>query len=217
MKLGKGVPSVWPGYVAAIASLVLSLLLLLAILVFAMAQVENMVAKYSAQIMRNALEEELESAVQTQPAPAQTSAAPRAPAPARAPAVVQPPQPVPTHQQPPAPSGETRDIRLVFESGAFELTAQDAAEIQEAIRRAGKPAGTRWLISASVLESDAVSERTTYRLMSQVHKTLAAGGLDQKHLDMRLRKSSTPVEGRERGEIVIYLLPQKDGAVRESP
>jgi hypothetical protein len=42
MKLGKGVPSVWPGYVAAVASLVLSLLLLLAILVFAMTQIENL-------------------------------------------------------------------------------------------------------------------------------------------------------------------------------
>ena len=113
--------------------------------------------------------------------------------------------------------GETRDIRLVFESGAFDLSAQDATEIQEAIRRAGQPAGTRWLISAAVPESDPVSERTTYRLMSQVHKTLAAAGLDQKHLDMRLRKSSSPVEGRERGEIVIHLLPQKDGAVREGP
>ena len=48
----KETAAIWPGYVAAIASLVLSLLLLLAILVFAMTQVGNMVSKYTEQLMR---------------------------------------------------------------------------------------------------------------------------------------------------------------------
>ena len=54
----KETAAIWPGYVAAIASLVLSLLLLLAILVFAMTQVGNMVSKYTEQLMRAVLEQE---------------------------------------------------------------------------------------------------------------------------------------------------------------
>ena len=59
MKLGKGSPSVWPGYVAAMASLLLSLLLLLSVLVYAMTQVGTIAERYAQQIMRAVMQDEL--------------------------------------------------------------------------------------------------------------------------------------------------------------
>ncbi len=58
MRSSIGVVSVWPGYVAAVASLVLSLLLLAGVLVVAITQIGRVVGAYNDQLMVAALEDE---------------------------------------------------------------------------------------------------------------------------------------------------------------
>ncbi len=58
MQSSRGVASIWPGYVAAVASLVLSLLLLAGVLVVAITQVGRLVGAYNDQLMMAALEDE---------------------------------------------------------------------------------------------------------------------------------------------------------------
>ena len=58
MHQSKGSISVWPGYVAAVASLVLSLLLLAGVLVVAITQIGRLVDGYNDQLMVAAIEDE---------------------------------------------------------------------------------------------------------------------------------------------------------------
>lgn len=213
---------------AAIASLVLSLLLLLAILVFAMAQVGEIVARHKPQIMLDAVQEELLSTAQASetpdpdpdpdPAPVKAPVQPRAkppvndPAPAvsaaasqdakgaAAPAPLQPPAKV--RAQP-----SFQDIRLVFEAGVSDLGGQEAQEFQEALAQLPGSPDSQWVISAEVLETDSVNDKNTYRLMLQIRKHMVSAGIPTSRIDMRLQKTKTAPAGSERGEIIIMVRP----------
>lgn len=58
MKLSGGSASVWPGYVAAVASLLLSLLLLAGVLVVAISQVGRIVGSYNRQLLSEVVDDE---------------------------------------------------------------------------------------------------------------------------------------------------------------
>ena len=58
MKLSGDSASVWPGYVAAVASLLLSLLLLAGVLVVAISQVGRLVGSYNRQLLVEIIEDE---------------------------------------------------------------------------------------------------------------------------------------------------------------
>lgn len=202
MKLGKGVPSVWPGYVAAVASLVLSLLLLLAILVFAMGQVGNMVARYKPQILRETLQDEI-GPPPAAPVAGAVRASGQEPASAPAPA-------------PAAPAPQTakagvhkalQEIRLVFEAGVSELAGQDLEEFRQAFEQLRRTGDSAWLITASVYEGDSVNEKNTFRLMLQIRKALTDAGLEPLRVSLRLRKTADMPPGRERGEIAVVIRP----------
>jgi Na+-transporting methylmalonyl-CoA/oxaloacetate decarboxylase gamma subunit len=188
----KETAAIWPGYVAAIASLVLSLLLLLAILVFAMTQVGNMVTKYTEQLMRAALEQEADN---------KESPAPQVAPP---PVAKQPPKkPVP-----PAPPGTPlKQIRFVFEARLASIPAAQASEAAAAIRQLAAPSDARWLITASTPVDDATTERSTYRLMLAVRRTLVETGVAEASIDMRLDRNTTRTPEQKAGVIAITLAP----------
>lgn len=58
MRLSKGSDSVWPGYVAAVASLLLSLLLLAGVLVVAISQIGRVVGSYNKQLLSEIIQDE---------------------------------------------------------------------------------------------------------------------------------------------------------------
>lgn len=58
MKLSGGSSSVWPGYVAAVASLLLSLLLLAGVLVVAISQIGRVVGSYNRQLLSEIVDDE---------------------------------------------------------------------------------------------------------------------------------------------------------------
>lgn len=196
MKLGKGVPSVWPGYVAAVASLVLSLLLLLAILVFAMTQVENMVARYEQEILRAQLLAQAQQEVTPQggaggqPTPARVAPLPAAQVPQAAPAK--------------GVAADHDQLRLIFESGVADISRATVNEIGATVQQLRGYQEMKWLISASTLESDPVMEKTTYRLMLLVRKVLREQHIDEKNIELKLKKTTQPPPGYEQGEIVIH-------------
>jgi hypothetical protein len=203
MKLGKGVPSVWPGYVAAVASLVLSLLLLLAILVFAMTQIENLVARYDQEILRARLQQEVDAG-QTEPTTRPVS-----------------PAPVPVSPKPEAPKPSAKDnvvaktskteaplpdqIRLIFEAGVGDVSAQAAQELAAVVARLNAAKPLYWRIQAATLASDPVMEKTSYRLMMKVNQLLREQGIDEKRIQLRLQKSTVLPKGYADGEIVVTL------------
>lgn len=205
MKLGKGVPSVWPGYVAAVASLVLSLLLLLAILVFAMTQIENLVARYEQQLLRASLEQEVEAGKKDE------LRAPTPPVPAPAPVL-----PKPTAEKPQAKdrveakTSKTDatlpdQIRLIFEAGVGDLSPEAAQELATLMARLKSDKPLYWVIQASTVAADPVMEKTSYRLIMKVNQLLRQQGVDEKRIQVRLQKSTVPPRGYADGEIVVTL------------
>lgn len=204
MNASRNVPSVWPGYVAAIASLVLSLLLLLAILVFALTQVGNIVSAYMQEILRQSLLEEqakprvegklmqeLPSLFRTRPQP--TSKAPEAP-----------PEPA---QEAVSPDTPLRQIRLIFASDLSEIPAAQQAEVVASIKQIQAPADASWLIWSSVLATDTLMERSVYRLMLSVRKTLVAQGVPEKQIELQLKPTHVFPPRYQQGEIVIHVAP----------
>ncbi|PUE41683.1 hypothetical protein [Limnohabitans sp. Bal53] len=207
MKLGKGVPSVWPGYVAAVASLVLSLLLLLAILVFAMTQIENLVARYEQQLLRASLEQEVDASKKDE----LRAPTPTVPAPAPAPVL-----PKPTAEKPQAKdrveakTSKTDatlpdQIRLIFEAGVGDLSPEAAQELATLMARLKSDKPLYWVIQASTVAADPVMEKTSYRLIMKVNQLLRQQGVDEKRIQVRLQKSNVPPRGYADGEIVVTL------------
>lgn len=189
----KETAAIWPGYVAAIASLVLSLLLLLAILVFAMTQVGNMVTKYTEQLMHAALQQEAD--IKAAPVPQVAAPKPEVKQANRKPL-------------PPAPPGTPlKQIRFVFEARLASIPPAQASEAATAIRELAAPSGTRWLITAFTPVDDATTERSTYRLMLAVRRTLVETGVSEALIDMRLDRNTTRTPEQKAGVIAITLAP----------
>ena len=195
MMTSQSVPSVWPGYVAAIASLVLSLLLLLAILVFALTQVGNLVSSFMQEILRATLISE------------QSKNSSRVNSTQRV-------QPVRPHIQDAlqanevvAPGTPLKQLRLIFGADLADIPAAQLNEVNASIKQIQAPDDAAWKIWASVLTGDAVMERTTYRLLLAVRKNLIAQGVSEKQIELQLKPSKTPPPYYQKGEIIIYVAP----------
>lgn len=194
MRVSQHVPSVWPGYVAAIASLVLSLLLLLAILVFALTQVGNFVSAYTQELLRETL----------QSAQSQTSAK-ALPQPQRITRL--PPLAVQSPNESVAPGTPLRQVRLLFGADLADIPAAQLAEVTAAIKQTQAPDDAPWLIWANVLSGDVLMERSTYRLMLAVRKSLVAQGVSEKQVELQIKTVNTPPPRYQQGEIIIYAAP----------
>lgn len=221
MKTATSVPSVWPGYVAAIASLVLSLLLLLAILVFALTQVGHLVSAYMQNLMREALQEvprvESASGVATGTsagasvggtASAGGSASPSGNASARLASVAHPEAGrAGGTSAKPASGLAQRQLRLVFAADLADIPPAQLAEVVSLLQQMQTPAEGAWSIWAPVLASDALMGRAAYRLMLSLRQTLIAQGASEKQIGLQLQPRDTPPPGYAEGEIVVYVAP----------
>lgn len=188
----KETAAIWPGYVAAIASLVLSLLLLLAILVFAMTQVSNIVASYTEQLMRAILQEEAQkSALEQSPTPVETKTYKR-------------------KTTPQTPEIAPNQVRFVFEADLASIPVAQASEVSKAITDLHAPANTRWLISASTPPDDHATERSTYRLMLALRRTLVEANVPEQMIDMRIDRNAAPPRNLKNGAIAITVAPIKE-------
>jgi hypothetical protein len=185
--------------VAAVASLVLSLLLLLAILVFAMTQVGSLVSAYMKEILR------------ADPLlVAQIRSSERIPS-----ERIPPPAPIPKSQplepENVKPGTPFRQVKLVFGANVSDVPAAQRAEVIASIQQIHGPLDGPWLIWATALSSDEVMERTVYRLMLSVRKVLLEQGITEKQIELRLQRSSTPPPGYAQGEITVYIAPAGPG------
>ena len=198
MKSSSGTSTVWPGYVAAIASLVLSLLLLLAILVFAMTQVGNIVSKYSNEIMRSVFLKEIDKNATNKYENKTTKKLNSARD-----------EESEIKKKSPFFSDRTAlsQIDLVFGPGLFEIPSGQVRDLISLIKKTEAPEGAQWKIWASTLENDALSERATFRLMLSIRRVLIEQGIKEKNIDVELKKSATILPGYNRGEIIINLAP----------
>jgi hypothetical protein len=195
MKLSNHAPSIWPGYVAAVASLVLSLLLLLAILVFAMTQVGSLVSAYMKEILR--ADPLLQEQAKSKPLPVAIER--NLPPPP-------PPRPRVTEESV-KPGVPLRQVRLVFGANVSDVPAAQRAEVVASIQQIQGAATGPWLIWASTLSGDEVMERTVYRLMLSVRKVLFEQGHPENQIELRLEKANTPPPGYGRGEVVVHVAP----------
>jgi Na+-transporting methylmalonyl-CoA/oxaloacetate decarboxylase gamma subunit len=225
MELAKNAPSVWPGYVAAVASLVLSLLLLLAILVFAMTQVGNIVSNYMQEVIKNTwLAEQAELARAAQAAIAKPGLSPvavrhdnrvvflRDPVLARAPDPTLTRAPAPTLAQAPEPGRESasptqRNILLVFSPHVDSLTPAQRQQFANALKQLQAPDHSKWQVSSTVLASDPLMEKTSYRLVLLVRDVLLSLGLNTQNIQLQLVPSDVPPQGYQRGETVVRVSP----------
>jgi hypothetical protein len=199
MKLAKNVPSVWPGYVAAIASLVLSLLLLLAILVFALTQVGNLVSNYREAIMKAVLAaERFRTSDVAQPIEKETTTL-------NPQALARPPAPRPLK----AIGAESTlyQITLIFSAGLADIPEQEKLILESAIQKTPLGGESNWRIWSTTYVNDPVMERATFLLMLAARRTLVAQGISEKKIELQLSKSETAPANYLLGEIVVNVAP----------
>ena len=206
MKTSNNFPSVWPGYVAAVASLVLSLLLLLAILMVAIVRGQGMVKQRYEEITSLALSERVEqkrsslNSLNMKDAVAVAHAG--------------------SSQQMPIPSkpitGSDSEINpyrkgalhlsLIFETGASSLPNDQLLEIVAAMHRQQVRANTPWVLSVQVPEFDPVFERAAYNLMLLVRSALLEKGVSVKDIRLQIQRTKKSPPGYEKGEITIHAV-----------
>jgi hypothetical protein len=199
MKLEKNAPSVWPGYVAAIASLVLSLLLLLAILVFALTQVGNLVSNYREAIMKAVLDaERFRTSDMDQPMLKVNTSSKRQ-------EVTQPQAPKPS--KPIASENNSHQITLIFSEGLADIPEQDKVRLESAIQKNSTGDESHWRIWATSYANDPLMERATFLLMVAARRTLVAQGISEKRIDLEILKSETTPLNYLAGEIIVNVAP----------
>lgn len=232
MKLSSSVPPVWPGYVAAVASLVLSLLLLLAILMVAIVRGQDMVKQQRyekvtgrkvvndvdpSSRLNKELGQEAKQAVPVASSMQAQASAPISPlisASASVAAVAKglPANPVPAKPVPKmlaevnAHRMGALHLRLIFEAGAASLQKAHLSKMADAIRQQQVDESATWVVSVQVPATDPVYERAAYSLMLSVRSALLDQGAEEANIRLQLRHSPTPPSGYKKGEITVHAI-----------
>ncbi len=202
MKLAKNVPSVWPGYVAAIASLVLSLLLLLAILVFALTQVGNLVSNYREAIMKAVLAaEKFHTSEVVQPVKKETRTR-------KSQASTRPPAPHTLKSI--EPENTAYQITLIFSEGLADIPEQDRLLLESVIQKTPMGGESNWRIWSTTYVNDPLMERVTFLLMLAIRRTLVTQGIAEKRIELQIFKSETAPTNYSLGEIIVNVAPVKN-------
>lgn len=239
MDLPKGSVSVWPGYVAAVASLLLSLLLLSGVLVVSMSQVSRLVGAYNQQLLVAIAEDERRQAelVQTRSALHQQdklSAPAETPKPQASLEALQSQlqlqsaelakaeaQALNMQEQMrqlavlTAPAGVFKTYRLTFGAGAQGLDAAAIKSLAAAMGPDELSGGTAWLMQAGVKGTSAAARREVYRLMLGLRGQLRELGVkpDQVSLVLSQERTASEVAGVDQGgDVVIVLQASRDAA-----
>lgn len=195
MKLAKNVPSVWPGYVAAIASLVLSLLLLLAILVFALTQVGNLVSNYREEILKAVLLAESLRPIEVFNivAPAAAEITKKKVAPIEKPVI--------------SAEKSYHQVTLIFSAGLADIPDTYKSRIEKAIQETPSSGDSNWRIWSTAFANDPLMERAAFQLMLAARRTLVAQGISEKRIELQLSKAEVAPANYLLGEIVVHIAP----------
>jgi len=102
-----------------------------------------------------------------------------------------------------------RQIKLIFGVNLSDIPASQLAEVISSIQQIQiqAPDDVAWRIWATTLASDSVMERSAYRLLLSARKKLIDQGIQEKRIELRIDKSSTPPPGYQQGEIIIHIAP----------
>lgn len=190
MKLAGVTASVWPGYVAAIASLVLSLLLLLAILVISITQVGSIVGQYMQELLRaELLHKASKTNISNEKLPSKFK--------------------TPSTKDHEATGGSTplNQVKVVLTRKLSDIPPPYIDQIKSTIKTINVPTESKWVIWSSVYEQDSLNQRTTYRFMLAIRRILIQQGVKESQIEMRLEKSKVAPIGYEQGEIAVYFAP----------
>jgi hypothetical protein len=217
---------VWPGYVAAISSLVLGLLLTASIVATLYSQMSVLAARYAAATVSVLAAREVppKTPVRMSPqSPAETRVT-AAPVPARA---FDPRAPAPGKtghaaareaSEPSAPGhGAIRDhqgaednhLTLIFGESLLDIPADRREEIARALGALSATAQSRWRVSAGAPATDPTLRRNTFRLMVAMRNFLVAQGIEEARIEIRLEDATSPVEGV--GDITVRIGPVDAG------
>lgn len=190
MKMTGMATSIWPGYVAAIASLVLSLLLLLAILVISITQVGSIVGQYMQELLRSEL---LSKTIKTN-LPSEKSSLVNKVTNIKMNENIE--KNVPLHQ-----------IKVELTRKLADIPPFYIDQIRAEIKTIEAPLEAKWIIWAYVYDQDTLIERASYRFMLAVRRILIEEGMNESQVEMKLQKSKLAPKGYDQGEISIYLGP----------
>ena len=193
MKSSNHTLPVWPGYIAAIASLLLSMLLLLAILVFAITQIGGILEKYAIEIERGLLTQEKSQVSIKKQAPISIKPEDQR---------IQERKPTLAESRAPI-----RQIKLRFQLGLSGLPPEQIHELSASLKNTQAPEGEKWRLWAYYPTENRVLEKSTFNLMLSVRRELSEHGIKEKDVEIKLIKSDTPPAGFREGEIVFYLAP----------
>ena len=183
-----GSVNVWPGYVAAISCLVLSLLLLSSIVVVMISQLGQYAQRYNETLVQKAIANKKHritlSDSQTQAGPNLGQAAEQ-------------------NSQPQI------QLRLIFASDLIDIPLQQQTEVANSLHKLDSSSNSRWQIWAFVSASDALARHSTFRLMVAVRSFMVSQGISEGHIQLKLWSGDDPVRKVKAGEIAIYLAPLK--------
>jgi len=198
MRQQGGAFNFWPGYVAAISCLVLGLLLTASIIASLITQLGFIAADYTAKLLA------MTQRVAVEPPARPPAAAPVAPAVRVEPPPMAGPAPLPAPAPRPILPPQANHLTLIFGDQLFEIPARHRLEIAQALRGLPAAPDARWRIWASAPEDQLAQRRNTFRLMVAVRSFLAAEGIAEARVELRLEDG--PGTGGP-GDIVVRLGP----------
>lgn len=196
MKLS-GKTNIWPGYVASIASLLLSILLLIGVLVIAMSQVDALVSD-RIEVIGKMVEEEKIIVKKVSEKPVVTQ-------------IIKPQQIVePKIIEPKIENKPVKklleSIRVVVEAGVFSLDGEQLNELNKTIKETNKE-GVTWQVSSCRINNSSTSTQDSFGLMFQVRDLLKKDGVNLEGVSTQLRDCNQLKKGVGQGEILIELIP----------
>lgn len=197
MKLS-GKTNIWPGYVASIASLLLSILLLIGVLVIAMSQVDALVTN-RLDVITKMVDEEKIVVKQVSEKPVVTQ-------------IIKPQQVNEIKAVEPKVENKPvkkvlESIRIVVESGVFSLEGNQLNEIGKTIKEANKQSGVTWELLSCRINNSTTSTQDSFSLMFQVRDLLKKNGVDLETVSTQIQDCSQLKKGVGQGEILIELIP----------
>jgi hypothetical protein len=210
MSMEKDSLSVWPGYVAAVSCLVLSLLLLASIVVSMLSQVASISADYNKILLESALKKFIapEAVSKAQPTASATAPATRKQVQVQSNAV---PSQTARSQEPrrnmPQALMPIEQLKLVFASDLAKVPPAQQEELVRALTLLAAPIGVKWRVWAIAQEGDERAKRTTFELMASVRGVMARKGFDEAAIDLRLMLQRLAPANAAPGEIVIFVAP----------
>lgn len=202
MKIG-GKINIWPGYVASIASLLLSILLLIGVLTIAMSQVDALVTN-KMDVITKMVEDEKVVVNKSEKKTVVVE-----------PAIVKPqqqiePKIVEVKKENKIVKKVIESMRIVVEDGVFSLEGNQVNELSKNIKEINRQSGVTWQLFACRINNSSTSTQDSFNLMFQVRDLLKKNGVNLENITTQIN-DCTNVKGIRQGEILLELIPNYQG------